>query len=87
MSQTGTLLQQNVTEQETFMDDISLPSFFRPMFREGITALLACVDEHGERMQQDFGEEHNILGPVFKTFQNIETKLQRRDKRKYLKCR
>ena len=58
-SQTWTLFQQNVPKQETYMDDIPLPSLYWPMFREEITALLACIDEQHERMQQYIGQEHN----------------------------
>lgn len=63
-SQTWTLFQQDVTKQETCLDDISLLSFYQPMTREEITALLACADEQRERMQQYLGQEHNILDPV-----------------------
>lgn len=87
VSQTWTLFQQNVTKQETYMDDIPLPSFYQPMFREEITALLAYVDEQCEKMQQYIGQEHNILGPVLETFKKIETKSQGRDNRNYLKFR
>lgn len=69
------------------MDDIPLPSFYQPMFREEITALLAYVDEQCEKMQQYIGQEHNILGPVLETFKKIETKSQGRDNRNYLKFR
>lgn len=63
-SQTWTLFQQDVTKQETCLDDVPLLSFYQPMTREEIPALLARVDEQRERMQPHLGQEHNILGPV-----------------------
>lgn len=86
-SHTWTLFQQNVTKQKTCIDDIPLPRFYWPLFREEITALLACVDVQHERMQQYIVQEHNILSPVLETFKKIETKSQGRDNRNYLKFR
>lgn len=69
------------------MDDISLPWFYRLTFREEIMALLACVDEQGERMQQYMGQELNIVGPVLEAFKKIGTKSKGRDNSNDLKFR
>jgi len=69
------------------MDDIPHSSLFRPMFREEITALLACVDEQRERMQKYSGQEHNVTRPVLETFQKIDTKSQGKDNRSSMKLR
>lgn len=55
-TQAGTLFQQNVTKQETYMVDSPPSRFYQPLFREEITVLLACADKQGEKIQQCIGQ-------------------------------